>query len=359
MTFLSSVMKSHSGVNSRPFRGATGPFAPLCYSAPIGVSAPRYRAKQAPRWCPIQLLVTQQELSVDTPNPSIFSLSPHEFNASVGRSNVPLILDVRRQARFDESPRLLACAQRCAPEDLAALVASQAPREVLVYCVYGHNVSAEAATALQAAGWPAHWVAGGFEGGQDGVDDPRAIAQWRAKPPLTFAKRPDWGVTGAQASRWITRERPKIDRIACPWLIRRFIDPRAEFFYVPTTQVLEQAQALGAVAYDLPGAPVSHVGTRCSFDALLLGFDLHDAALDLLATIVRGADTDCLNLAPQSAGLLALSLGLSRLHATDDHAMLEAAMPLYDALYAWCRDRMAAQDEAHSWKPETMAAAQP
>lgn len=153
-----------------------------------------------------------------------------------------------------------------------------------------------------------------------------------APAPLAFAMRPDWGVTGEQPSRWITRERPKIDRIACPWLIRRFIDPRAEFFYVPTSQVLAQAQVLSAVAYDIPGAPVSHVGELCSFDAPLQGFDLHDAALDLLATIVRGADTDRLDLSPQSAGLLAFSLGLSRLHA---------------------------QDESHSWKPETMVVGAP
>jgi rhodanese-related sulfurtransferase len=267
-----------------------------------------------------------------------------------------LVLDVRRQARFDESLRLLACAQRCAPEDVAALATSRAPQEVLAYCVYGHNVSADAVTALTAAGWLAQRLDGGIEGGQDGVDDASIMAQWRATPPLTFAKRADWGVTGEQPSRWITRERPKIDRIACPWLIRRFIDPRAEFFYVPTSEVLAQAQALNAVAYDIPGAPVSHVGELCSFDALLLGFDLADAALDLLATIVRGADTDRLDLAPQAAGLLAFSLGLSRLHAQDDHAMLDAALPLYDALYAWCRDRVAAQDEPHNWKPETMVA---
>ena len=170
-------------------------------------------------------------------------------------------------------------------------------------------------------------------------------------------KRADWGVTGEQASRWITRERPKIDRIACPWLIRRFIDPRAEFFYVPTAQVFSEAARLQAVAYDIPGAPVSHEDERCSFDALLQGFDLHSPALDLLATIVRGADTDRLDLAPQSAGLLALSLGLSRVHASDDLAMLEAAMPMYDALYAWCCDRVRAQDEPHNWKPETMVGA--
>lgn len=294
---------------------------------------------------------------MDTTNPSILSVSPAAFNARFGRADTPLVLDVRRQPRFDESPRLLACAQRCVPEDVAAFAASHAPREVLVYCVYGHNVSEDAVTALQAAGWKAHRVAGGIEGGQDGADDAQAIAQWRERPPLSFAKRADWGVTGEQPSRWITRERPKIDRIACPWLIRRFIDPRAEFFYVPTSQVLAQAKERGAVAYDIPGAPVSHVGALCSFDALLLGFDLHDAALDLLATIVRGADTDRLDLSPQSAGLLAFSLGLSRLHAQDDHAMLEAAMPLYDALYAWCRDRVAVQDEAHNWKPETMVGA--
>lgn len=299
---------------------------------------------------------------MDTQNPSIFSspsssISPEAFNARLGRADTPLVLDVRRQPRFDESPRLLACALRCAPEDVAALAASRPAGEAVVYCVYGHNVSQEAAALLQAAGWRAHPVAGGIDGGQEGADDEQARAHWHAQPPLTFAKRADWGVTGEQASRWITRERPKIDRIACPWLVRRFIDPRAEFFYVPTDQVLGQAQALGAVAYDIPGAPVSHVGELCSFDALLLGFDLHDAALDLLATIVRGADTDHLELAPQSAGLLAFSLGLSRLNAADDHAMLEAAMPVYDALYAWCRDRVAARDETHNWKPTTMAGA--
>lgn len=294
---------------------------------------------------------------MDTHNPPVLSLAPRDFNARLGRADSPLVLDVRRQARFDESLRLLACAQRCAPEDVAALATSRAPQEVLAYCVYGHNVSADAVTALTAAGWLAQRLDGGIEGGQDGVDDASIMAQWRAPPPLTFAKRADWGVTGEQPSRWITRERPKIDRIACPWLIRRFIDPRAEFFYVPTSEVLAQAQALNAVAYDIPGAPVSHVGELCSFDALLLGFDLADAALDLLATIVRGADTDHIDLAPQSAGLLAFSLGLSRLHAQDDHGMLEAAMPLYDALYAWCRDRVAAQDEPHNWKPETMVGA--
>lgn len=273
----------------------------------------------------------------------------------MGRADMPLLLDVRREEKFLESRHMLAGARRCAPEDVAAFAASQPAREVVVYCVYGHNVSSDAVATLRAAGWNAHALAGGIAGGEDGVDAPQDIAQWRAHRPLTMVKRPDWGVTGEQASRWITRERPKIDRIACPWLIRRFIDPRAEFFYVPTPQVFNEARRLAAVAYDIPGAPVSHEGALCSFDALLLAFELVDPALATLARIVRGADTDHLELAPQSAGLLALSLGLSRLHA-DDHAMLETALPLYDALYAWCRS---AQDETHSWKPETMTGAAP
>jgi len=288
---------------------------------------------------------------VDTSILSVPFISPQDLAARMGRADAPLLLDVRREAKFRESSQLLAGARYCRPEDVAAFATSQLPREVVAYCVYGHNVSADAVAQLRAAGWNASALAGGIEGGEDGVDTSADIAQWRAQRPPMIAKRPDWGVTGERPSRWITRERPKIDRIACPWLVRRFIDPRAEFLYVPTSQVLAEAKRLGAVAYDIPGAPVSHDGELCSFDSLLKAFALDHPALQLLARIVRGADTDRLSLAPQSAGLLAFSLGLSRVHAEDDHAMLEAAMPLYDALYAWCRD---AQGEPHSWKPETM-----
>jgi hypothetical protein len=152
----------------------------------------------------------------------------------------------------------------------------------------------------------------------------------------TLKRHPDWRVPGG--SRWITRERPKIDRIACPWLIRRFIDPLATFDYVPKPQVFDEAKARGAVPYDIPGAVVTHRGERCSFDALIEDFDLHDAALDRLATIVRGADTDRLDLAPESPALLATSMKLSQAHA-DDHEMLEQAMPVYDELYASCRSK--------------------
>ena len=131
--------------------------------------------------------------------------------------------------------------------------------------------------------------------------------------------------------KWITRERPKIDRIACPWLIQRFIDPQAEFLYVPASQVLAQAAATGATPYNIPGVEMSHVGERCSFDAFIAKYRLDDPALARLATIVRGADTARLDLAPQSAGLYAISLGLSRLMA-DDHALLRHGLVMYEAL---------------------------
>ena len=138
-------------------------------------------------------------------------------------------------------------------------------------------------------------------------------------------------------TKWVTRERPKIDRIACPWLIRRFVDTEATFLYVPTERVFAVAQETGAYPYDIPGAePFSHEGEKCSFDAFLKIFSLADPALYALAVIVRGADTARLDLAPQCAGLLAISLGLSA-NFTDDHDMLEHGMHIYDALYAWCR----------------------
>ena len=181
--------------------------------------------------------------------------------------------------------------------------------------------------------------------------DPGAAAWAYFARDAQARTRPDLGVGLGRPSRWITRERPKIDRIACPWLVLRFIDPQAQFHYVPTQQVLGEAKRLGTLAYDIPGALITHEGELCSFDALLSAFELASPALERLARIVRGADTDRLGLAPQAAGLMAFSLGLSSLHR-DDHQMLAAALPLYDALYAWCRD---AQDEAHAWKPETMA----
>jgi hypothetical protein len=136
--------------------------------------------------------------------------------------------------------------------------------------------------------------------------------------------------------RWITRQRPKIDRIACPWLIARFIDKSPEFLYVPADQVQRIAAETGAVPYDVPGVELTHVGELCSFDAFIGKFKLTEPALQALAAIVRGADTSRLDLTPQSAGLSAISQGLSR-NFTDDHEMLEHGMVMYDALYAWCQ----------------------
>ena len=149
------------------------------------------------------------------------------------------------------------------------------------------------------------------------------------------------------ASRWVTRERPKIDRIACPWLVLRFIDAHAQFFYVPAGDVLTEAKSKIAEPYDIPGVRFSHRGERCSFDAFIEEFGLRDDALNVVASIVRGADTGALSLAPEASGLLAVSLGLSQMFA-DDHAMLQAGLTVYDALYAWARH---ARAERHGWPP--------
>lgn len=146
--------------------------------------------------------------------------------------------------------------------------------------------------------------------------------------------------------KWVTRERPKIDRIACPWLVRRFLDFSPEFLFVPADQVLAVAERDGALPFDVPGVKLSHDGDLCSFDTFLKEYQLSDPALARLAIIVRGADTARLDLAPQAAGLLALSLGLSRIFP-DDQEMLSHGMVMYDALYAWCRD---CQSEVHSWQ---------
>ncbi len=149
--------------------------------------------------------------------------------------------------------------------------------------------------------------------------------------------------------KWVTRERPKIDRIACPWLIARFIDKDPEFLFVPSKEVLRVAEQTDGIPYDIPGVELSHVGEQCSFDAFLQKYSLTDPALAQLAIIVRGADTARLDLAPEAPGLLALSLGLSH-NFSDDHEMLRHGMVMYDALYAWC---IYCQNEPHGWPPKS------
>jgi len=201
---------------------------------------------------------------------------------------------------------------------------------VVVYCIHGHEVSQGAARALAERGIAARYLEGGIEEG------------WKAAGGAIDPK-PAGGST-----RWVTRERPKFDRIACPWLITRFIDKSAEFLYVPAKTVLEAARRENAVPYDIPDVAFAHEGERCSFDAFLKHYRLMDPALDRLAVIVRGADTARLDLAPQAAGLGAISLGLSRLYA-DDYEMLKHGTVMYDALYAWCKE---GQDETHTWNPK-------
>ena len=192
----------------------------------------------------------------------------------------------------------------------------------------GHEVSQAVARTLREQGREAYFLEGG-------------IADWRKAGGESDSKPAD------ATTRWVTRERPKIDRIACPWLIKRFIDKDAEFLYVPTNEVRDVAKARDAVPYDVPDVHFSHQGELCSFDAFLKHYALNDPALMRLALIVRGADTDRLDLAPQAAGLVAISLGLSRNFA-DDHEMLKHGMTMYDALYTWCRE---GQDEHHTWNP--------
>ncbi|HXZ50956.1 MAG TPA: chromate resistance protein ChrB domain-containing protein [Burkholderiales bacterium] len=199
---------------------------------------------------------------------------------------------------------------------------------VVVYCAQGRETSPGVADALRANGIEARYLEGGIE-------------RWR-EMGRELERKP----AGA-ATRWVTRERPKIDRIACPWLIRRFIDPGAEFLYVPAADVRGIAAARDATPYDIPDVKFSHDGERCSFDAFLAAYRLRDPALAQLALVVRGADTARLELAPEAAGLAAVSIGLSLLYR-DDHEMLEHGMLLYDALYAWCKD---GKDEVHTWNP--------
>jgi hypothetical protein len=151
--------------------------------------------------------------------------------------------------------------------------------------------------------------------------------------------------------KWITRERPKIDRVACPWLIKRFIDPNPEFIFVPAAEVMAFAKETGATPFDVEGVELSHDGTRCSFDAFLAKYGLTDSALLQIAIIVRGADTAKLDLAPEAAGLLAISLGLSRCF-TNDQEQVQNGFIVYDALYAWARE---ARDETHTWNPQRLS----
>lgn len=260
------------------------------------------------------------------------SISPQQLIKMRNSANAPLLIDVRREAAFRSAPDMAAGALRRDPATVEAWADElPATASIAVYCVHGHEVSQNVAKTLRDRGFAACFVEDGIEEGL------------RAAGGAMMAKPVDAG------TRWITRERPKVDRIACPWLITRFIDRSAEFLYVPAAEVKSRAAASNATAYDVADCAFTHDGPDCSFDAFIRAYHLTDPALLQLADIVRGADTGHPEITPQSAGLVALSLGLSRLIA-DDHAQLQQGMVLYDALYLWCRE---GRDQQHLWNPVT------
>jgi rhodanese-related sulfurtransferase len=258
----------------------------------------------------------------------VASITSQELAQSLDPLVRPIIVDVRRESGYRDNPRMLPWAIRRLPDEVGQwMTALEIGRPVIVYCVHGHEVSQGAASALAAAGFDAAYLDGGVEGW--------AGAGLRLENPRTDRKP------------WVTRARPKIDRVACPWLVRRFVDADAQFVFVPPQDVISTAAKLDGIAYDVPDVAFTHVGSGCSFDTFIDKLGLDDPALSDLADIVRAADTGRFDLAPQAAGLLAVSLGLSA-RFRDDHEMLRHGFVVYDALYAWLRS---ARGETHSWPP--------
>ena len=260
------------------------------------------------------------------------TISPAALMRLIGTRKAPLLIDVRLDDDFDADPHLIPTARRWPHGEIEALLPEAHNRMVVVICQKGLKLSHGAAALLRCHGIDACVAEGGTEAWQQ-ASLPRV-------PSAAIAT--DW--TGT-STLWVTRQRPKIDRIACPWLIRRFVDPRARFLFVPAAEVAEVAARFSAIAFDTPEAPWTHVAGHCSFDAMIAGFGLSCAPLNKMAQVVRAADTGNHALAAEAAGLLALSVGLSRAHK-DDLEQLEDGMVLYDALFRWARD---GAGETHSW----------
>lgn len=270
--------------------------------------------------------------------PAPNAISYEKLSKIIGTPRAPLLLDVRSDEDYLVHPYLLPGAVR-ADDRAMASVAALAPNAAITICRAGHRRSQGAAAMLRAEGVGAEYLDGGFDAWQ------------AANLPLIDPKRlPPRDARGRTV--WVTRARPKVDRIACPWLIRRFVDPRAIILFVAPAEVVGVAERYNGTAFDVENVFWSHRDELCTFDVMLAELGLSLPALDVLARIVRGADTARLDLAPEAAGLLAASLGLSRMFS-DDLEQLEAGMLLYDALYRWARD---ARDETHNWptnKPRT------
>jgi len=253
-------------------------------------------------------------------------ITPAQLMRLIGTPDAPVIVDVRLPEDIGDDAQTVPSSIFYNHNDTNALIRDLDGRPAVVICHKGMKLSQGVAALIRAHGGQAEVLTGGFVG-------------WIAAglPVLSHALIP-------QSGHWVTRLRPKIDRIACPWLIKRFIAPRATILFVPRSDVLPVADRFDGVAFDADGAPYADQGGLCSFDALLDGFGLRNDPLDKMAQIIRAADTNDHNIAPQAAGLLAIFVGLSKMHR-DDTQMLDAGMGVYDALYRWARDGF---DEGHA-----------
>jgi rhodanese-related sulfurtransferase len=260
------------------------------------------------------------------------TISPEKLSRLIGTANTPALIDVRTAEDFAADPRLIPGAVRRDHEDVAHWGEDYAGRPAIVVCLRGQKLAQGTAAWLRHLHASAETLEGGFEG-------------WKAAglPLVPTAKLPPRDAEGRTV--WVTRARPKIDRIACPWLIRRFVDPNAVFLFVAPPEVPAVGERFNAAPFDIENTFWSHRGENCTFDVMIEEFGLATPPLLRLATIVRAADTARLDLCPEAPGLLAASLGLSRMY-DDDLEQLEAGIALYDAFYRWCRD---ATNETHNW----------
>lgn len=264
--------------------------------------------------------------------PSPTQITVAQLSRLIGTPDAPVIIDVCIDEDFNEDPRLIPTAIRHPFNQMQTLVPALQDKKVVVICQKGLKLSEGAAAVLRAHGISTENLQGGNYAWRDA-----------GGPLVPEAKIPSRNNDGQTV--WVTRLRPKIDRIACPWLIRRFIDPQAQFLFVAASAVIPVAKKFNAIPFDIEDVFWSHRGDQCTFDTMLEEFELNIPALQHLATIVKAADTNQHNLAPEAAGLLAASLGLSRMYR-DDLAQLDASMVLYDAMYRWARD---ATSEQHDW----------
>ena len=264
--------------------------------------------------------------------PAFASIAPDKLARLIGTAKAPIIIDVREDQALEADERLIPASIRLPYANAEQWASAYRGKSVAVSCQRGKKLAEGAAAWLRHYGAEAEVVEGGFEAWRDA-----------GLPLVPLSALPKRSATGATI--WVTRSRPKIDRVACPWLIRRFVDPAAVFLFVAPTEVEAVAERFGATPFDVEGVYWSHRGELCTFDAMVAEFGLASEPLSRLATIIRGADTDRPDLAPEAAGLLAISLGLSRMFA-DDLEQLEAGILLYDALYRWSRD---ATEETHNW----------